>query len=142
MVDPLIGLLLGILTGWAFARFTRARGSKGRELQIIGLLVASMIYVVIAFVEDAPSLAVVIEASGVLVFGFFILLSALRHPSWLAWGWILHPVWDLAFHPPFGSFTHAPEWYVWTCLAFDLVVGIAILKSTTGPTAGSSTETA
>lgn len=138
MLDPLIGLLLGILAGWAFARFTGARGSKGRELQIMGLLVAAMVYVVIAFVEDAPPLAIVIEASGVLVFGLFILLAALRHPSWLAWGWILHPVWDLALHPPFGSFTHAPEWYVWACLAFDLIVGIAILKSTTG----SSSDTA
>jgi len=125
----LIGLLVGGLAGFGFNRFVGARPERAREYYILGLIVASMIYVVMAFLGDASDTAIIVEAVGVLVFGVFVLLSVTHHAWWLGIGWLLHPVWDLAFHAPLGPWAHAPEWYVAACLAFDVVVGVAILRA-------------
>ena len=127
-LTPLIGILAGIVAAFGFNRYVGARPKRAREFWILGLIVATLIYVVLAVVNGESTEAVLIESVGVLVFGAFILLSVVHHSWWLALGWLLHPVWDIALHHPMGDFTHAPEWYVWACLAFDLVVGVTIWR--------------
>ena len=125
----IVALLAGVLAAFGFNRFVGARPERAREYYILGLIVTAMIYVVLAFLGNASDTAIVIEATGVLVFGVFVLLSVTQHAWWLGIGWLLHPVWDIVFHAPFGSWTHAPEWYVWACVAFDLMVGVAVLRA-------------
>jgi len=124
-----LSLLVGALAAMGFNRFVGARPKRAREYYVLGLVVTAMIYVVMAFLGGGSTNAIIMESLGVLVFGGFVLLSVIRDPKWLGIGWLMHPLWDLAFHAPFGSWTHAPEWYVWACVSFDIVVGLAILRS-------------
>ena len=43
-------------------------------------------------------------------------------PSWLAFGWALHPAWDAGLHLHGYGASFAPEWYVLACISFDLLV--------------------
>ena len=128
-VPALIGLLAGVLAAFLFIRHVGKRPKRAREYYVLTLIMAALIYVVLAFLGDASDTAIMVEASGVLVFGIFVLLSVTNDPRWLGIGWLLHPVWDLVLHAPIGAWTHAPEWYVWACLAFDVMVGVTILRS-------------
>ena len=125
----IIALLVGALAGFGFNRFVGARPKRARELYVLGLIVTAMIYVVMAFLGGASNTAIIIESAGVLLFGIFVLLSVTHHAWWLGVGWLLHPVWDVVFHKPFDAWTHAPEWYVFACISFDLMVGVAVLRA-------------
>ena len=129
--SALIGLLVGVLAAFAFKRHVVSRPERAREYYVLTLIIAALIYVVLAFLGGASDWAILVEACGVLVFGVFVLLSVTHDPRWLGIGWLLHPVWDLVLHAPIGPWTHAPEWYVWACLAFDIMVGVVILRSIT-----------
>ena len=128
-LSALIGLLGGALAAFLFTRYVGKRPKRAREYYVLTLIIAALIYVVLAFLGDASDTAIMVEAAGVLVFGIFVLLSVTNDPRWLGIGWLLHPVGDLVFHAPIGAWTHAPEWYVWACLAFDVIVGVTILRS-------------
>lgn len=132
-VIVVVSLLVGTLAGFGFNRFVGARPERAREYYVLGLVITAMIYVVLAFLGDASNSAIIFESVGVLVFGVFVLLSVTHQGWWLGVGWLLHPIWDLALHAPFGSWTHAPEWYVFACLAFDLMVGVAVLRAMRTP---------
>jgi hypothetical protein len=43
-------------------------------------------------------------------------------PMWLAAGWALHPVWDIALHYFGPGRAVAPETYAIACLSYDLLV--------------------
>ena len=94
----------------------------------VGVVVAALIYVGFTLARSAPALAVAFEAGGVAVFGAIAGLG-LRDRRWLAVAWLLHPLWDGLHHP--GGFAYGPEWYVWACLAFDVVVGVSLLANGT-----------
>ena len=49
-------------------------------------------------------------------------LGLRRSPLWLAAGWALHPVWDIALHFFGPGRAFAPETYTIACLSYDLVV--------------------
>lgn len=127
-INALIGLLAGVLGAFGFNRWVGTRPERAREIYTLGLVVTAMIYVVMAFLADASDTAIVLESAGVLFFGVFVLVSVTHHAWWLGVGWLLHPLWDLALHAPFGWWSHAPEWYVWACVSFDLMVGVAVLR--------------
>ena len=129
VVNALIGLFSGVLAALAFTRWVGTRSQRAREIYTLGLVVTAMIYVVMAFLADASDTAIVLESAGVLFFGVFVLVSVTHHARWLGIGWLLHPLWDLALHAPFGWWSHAPEWYVWACVVFDIVVGLTILRT-------------
>lgn len=115
-------LLLGAVLGAAFVRLGRGlRGRRARLWWAGGLVIAAFVYVVFALAQgDLGSASV--EWLGVAVFGGAAALGVRGHTGWLAAGWLLHPLWDAGLHPPLA----APAWYVWACLSFDAVVGVAL----------------
>lgn len=95
----------------------------------VGLFVASLIYVVFAAAGRASFTWLLIELSGLIVFGG-LAFAGLRS-TWLllAAGWAAHMAWDAVPHlaMPGGSF--APLWYVMLCLGFDAVIAAYIVWS-------------
>ncbi len=85
---------------FAFNRHVGSRPERAREYYVLTLIIAALIYVVLAFLGGASDWAILVEACGVLVFGVFVLLSVTHDPRWLGIGWLLHPVWDLVLHAP------------------------------------------
>ena len=113
-------LLLGALLAVPYVAVgRRQRGRQARAWWAGGLVVAALIYVGFASASGAGPGALAVEVGGVVVYGLFAALGLRGYRGWLAAGWLLHPVWDLAV----GAGGVAPEWYVWACLAFDGIVG-------------------
>ena len=120
--------LLGAALATAYVAVGRRLGVReARAWWAGGLVVAAALYVAFAVARGAPPLAILFEAGGVVVYGAFAWRGLRGDLRWAAAGWLLHPLWDYALHRP-GGFALAPEWYVWLCLSFDVVVGLALWR--------------
>ena len=88
----------------------------------IGLVVAALIYVGFALAWGNIQW-VLIEALGIPLYGAMAWLGLRKSPIWIAVGWLLHMPWDLFVHYIGPGFHVAPEWYMFACFSFDLIVG-------------------
>ena len=106
-----------LFVGTAFALPRRARG-----ILVAGLLVAALFYVYFAVRAHASPTWLVAELAGVALYGATAWRG--RHGSawWIAAGWALHPLWDVALHYVGPGRAFAPTWYTTVCLTWDLVV--------------------
>ena len=120
-------LLLGLVFGSAlliYARSHRARGEK--KVLTNSLVVAAIIYVVFAIIWGNTTW-LLIEITGVLVYGIFA-WAAIRYSAyWLSIGWLLHPIWDVGLHLTGPGNRVAPEWYAVACITFDILVAMYVL---------------
>lgn len=113
-------VLAGVALALPYVLYARNR----RRVFGIGLVVASVVYVGFAVFRGATS-ALLVELSGVVLFGL-IAFAGVRYSSWvLALGWVMHAGWDLLLHPA-GVSSYAPWWYPAACLGFDLFVAGAV----------------
>lgn len=120
LVQGAIGGSVWMAVAFALSRFRKE--AVGRWLLAILLLGAAANYVLFALQGGASGLWVAGEALGVVLFGTMAVLGLRASPWWLAAGWALHPVWDVALHYFGGGRSFAPAAYPIACITFDLVV--------------------
>lgn len=125
MVIP--SLLLGLGWGVAFLAVGQRWPMAKRWFWAGGLLVAALIYLGFAIVAQAPFPWLLAECFGLLIYGSCAILGLQYGTGWLVAGWLLHPLWDLGLHVWQAGAEFTPSWYAWTCLSFDLLVGLTIL---------------
>ena len=115
-------LLAGLLLGAGFVRYAQARRRGAHRVLAAGLVIAAIVYV--GFAMRAPNVLpwLAVELAGIGIFAALGMMGLRSSPWWLAAGWALHPVWDVALHylGPGAAFT--PQWYAIACVSFDLVV--------------------
>jgi hypothetical protein len=111
-----------VLSAIAFLVSRFARDVVGRAFLALFLVVAALAYVVFATREAAGPGWLAGELTGIAIYGAMGVVGVRRSPWWLAAGWALHPVWDIALHYVGPGRAFAPETYTITCLSFDLVV--------------------
>lgn len=128
MYQILIFLVLGIAAAYGFIWLASKKPESGSRWFRIGLAVAAIIYLNLGWAAGVSLDVMMLEMGGVLLFGTIAILGRGKWSKFLAIGWLLHPVWDLALHAPFGPHHHAPEWYVWACVSFDIIVGMYLLQ--------------
>ncbi len=125
-------LIAGLLAGAGYVGFA-GKGHPGRERKAYanGLLIAAVIYVALAALAgDVVWLGV--EALGVLAFGAFVWLGRRQSFLWVAAGWLLHPLWDVALHM-LGPGAHVvPDWYAIACVSFDVLLAAVIVQRVRG----------
>ena len=109
-----------IVVAWALSRWTR--DVLARALLAVLLCGAALTYVYYAAVAGAGTGWILAELAGVAVYGSLALRGLRGSPLWLAAGWALHPVWDVALHHLGPGHAFAPDAYAITCLSFDLLV--------------------
>jgi hypothetical protein len=115
-------ILLGAVLGGLFVLGMRAwRRSAERRVLALGLLVAALIYVGLAVASQSDSRALILEASGVAIFGVLAWLGLRSSLWWLAAGWLAHVAWDVGLHFDQRQ-VFVPAWYPLLCVGFDLVV--------------------
>ena len=120
LVSGAVEALVLVVVAFLLSRFIR--DIVGRSLLVAVLFVAAALYIVFAVRASEGTFWVVGELVGVGIYGTMGLLGLRGSPWWLAAGWAVHPIWDVALHyfGPGGSF--APESYTITCVSFDLLV--------------------
>ncbi len=116
-------LLLGLIGAIALLWFARQLSNRARH-QLLGraLVIAAVIYPLMAIYQQQYN-HLLVEISGVFAYGLFYFLSLKHTPVWIAFGWLLHPVWDGALHLYGPIQGVVPVWYAWACFSFDILVG-------------------
>ncbi|MGR6965802.1 DUF6010 family protein [Geodermatophilus sp. URMC 61] len=109
-----------VVVVWMLSRW--GREIVGRALLAFLLCGAALTYVYFAAQAGAGSGWVVAELAGVVLYGSLGLCGLRGSPMWLAAGWALHPVWDVALHHVDPGHALAPDAFTITCLSFDLLV--------------------
>jgi uncharacterized membrane protein (UPF0136 family) len=96
-------------------------------------LMATTILVAIAFIyvgfslKDNPAGLIVLEVLVSLVFYFMALIGYIRDGYAIAYGIILHGVWDISHHNGFLIGTHIPGYWPSFCLVVDIIDGLYFL---------------
>jgi hypothetical protein len=116
-----------VLSAVAFLLSRFVRDVAGRAFLAFFLVVAALAYVVFAVREGESAAWLAGELAGIAIYGAMGVTGVRRSPWWLAAGWALHPVWDVALHYVGPGRTFAPETYTITCLSFDLVVAAYVV---------------
>ncbi|MEZ4664857.1 MAG: DUF6010 family protein [Caldilineaceae bacterium] len=123
----LFWLLLGLVLAMPFLLWARSRGPQREPaFWALGLIGAAIIYIGFA-IAWGNSGWVAVEIGGLLVYSLFVWLARRRGMVWLAVGWAAHPLWDVVLHWLGAGHMVAPEWYVFACLSFDMLVAGYIL---------------
>ena len=96
-------------------------------------LMATTILVAIAFIyvgfslKDNPLSLVVLEVLIALLFYFVAIIGYTRDGFAIAYGIILHGVWDICHHNRFLVGTHIPGYWPSFCLVVDIIDGLYFL---------------
>jgi hypothetical protein len=119
------GAILGAFNALAAHLLPRYR----RHVLSAVLLVAALAYVHFTLAAGAGPVWLLVEVLGVLAYGVAAWRGLRGSAWWLAAGWALHPVWDIALHYAGPGAAIAPTWWTVPCLGWDLVVAgyIAVL---------------
>ena len=114
--------ILGVVAASALATLvSRVAPRQSAQFWAAALVIAALIY--IGFALRAPlGPLLLLEAAGVLVYGFVAWLGIARSPWYLAIGWIAHVLWGI--FQPASSKVFVPAWYPVSCAGFDTVVAI------------------
>lgn len=122
-------VILGILATLPIINYARDKRTSS-QVKLLGrsLIIAALVYPIFALIwGDIPWL--VIELVGVVIYGSFYYLARVNSPIWLAWGWLLHVVWDVLLHL-WGPGTHiVPHWYAYACLSFDFMIAAYVYRN-------------
>jgi hypothetical protein len=96
-------------------------------------LFAATNLVAIAFIyigfslKDNPAKSIVIEIVATLIFYFAALIGYKKNNSWIAWGLILHGIWDIAHYKGTLIGTVIPDYWPVYCLTIDIIEGLFFL---------------
>jgi hypothetical protein len=120
---PMIaGVLLAIVSVFVLALLPKA---QSRDVLAILLAALGGIYTGLGLAGHSPSKFALQAGVSVL----FVLLSIAGlwfSPRLLALGFFAHAAWDTVHHPSALNI-FVPGWYVPTCLAYDILIGMFVL---------------
>ncbi len=125
LIEGAIGSAVIAAVGFMLSRFTR--DSAGRAFLVILQFTAAGAYFGFAVVGQAGPLWLLIELGHIICFGVMGLLGLRGSVYWIAAGWALHPVWDIALHYVGPGNAFAPWPYTIACVSFDLVVAAYVV---------------
>jgi hypothetical protein len=96
-------------------------------------LIAATILVAIAFIyvgyslKENPIRSIIVEVGVALVFYFLAIIGYTRNNLLIAWGILLHGVWDIFHHKGSLIQTEIPRYWPVFCLIVDVIDGLFFL---------------
>lgn len=115
-------LVTGAVLGAVFLLIAFLLRQSTRRILFVGLIIASLAYVLFAVQAGEGIIWILTELVGVCIYGFMGWLGLRGSPWWLVAGWALHPFWDIPLHYFGPGKSFAPLAYTITCISFDLLV--------------------
>jgi hypothetical protein len=119
-------LLVGAVCGAVFAGVAYAISRYTRPILVAGVIVAALLYVYHAVHARTSPAWLAAELAGVAFYSGMTLRGLRGSPWWIAAGWALHAVWDVALHLAGPGRAFVPAWYPVWCGSLDLVVAAVI----------------
>ncbi len=120
-------LVIGLAAAAVYTWYVARHETSELRLFAVGLIIAALIYVGLA-IWQRDDFWVGMEIAGAVAYTLPALAGLRGHPNWIAFGWLLHPLWDIFLHF-MGPGAHiVPGWYAWACVSFDIWVGAYILQ--------------
>lgn len=92
------------------------------SMTVLVFLLAVLTYVSLALVSG-NILFVAVELVGLVLFIFIIGLGYIYSFWFIALGWLLHVLWDIGLRPD-ETAPYIPQWYMWGCAGFDIVMAL------------------
>jgi hypothetical protein len=114
LLNGAIGGAVCVLIAHLVKRYTR-------HILAVILVAAAAFYVLFAARADAGSTWITVEVVGVALFGAMAIAGVRGSPWWLAAGWALHPIWDVALHYFGPGHSFAPASYAIACVSWDWI---------------------
>ncbi|MDH4107604.1 MAG: hypothetical protein OEW35_04760 [Gammaproteobacteria bacterium] len=115
VVAVLLGAVLAVPYLWLVQRHRRPPVPLAA-----GLVIAALVYAVLAVLNGGPS-AILLETAATVGFAT-LAVAGVRWGTWLlAAGWLAHVAWDLLLHPVSHP-GYARGWYPALCVGFDILV--------------------
>lgn len=109
---------------------------------VLGAALAAIAGVYAGFaLVDGRGTAMAIQVPVMFAFIAIAAIGVGRAPRLVAWGYILHAVWDGAHHLGWVP-THARDWYPAACFVYDAMVGLFLLWWLARPAAATPPGTA
>jgi hypothetical protein len=119
-------LIAGAVNGAIFVGVAYALSRYTRQILVAVLILAALFYVYFAARAHAGAGWLAAELVGVAIYGGMAWRGLRGSPWWIAAGWALHPVWDVALHLFGPGRAFAPASYATACLTWDLVVAAVV----------------
>jgi hypothetical protein len=116
----------GALLGGLFLMLAYRAGRYTRHVLAATLVLAALAYVAFSLHAGAGGAWLAIELLGLAFYGAFAVRGVSGSHRWMAAGWLLHPVWDLAVHHFGPADAYSPDRYEIACLGFDFVVAAVV----------------
>ncbi len=100
---------------------------KAPEFYALVLFAIAAVYLGFA-ISDGRGLEAFIEIANLTFFLALAILGILVSPYFLIAGFFAHGIWDAVHHRRVGLVkTKVPEWYVYSCVFYDWIVGGILL---------------
>lgn len=118
----LISAAMALATVGIAARLGRRWG-----VTVLGAALAAIAGVYVGFaLVDGRTEAIALQVPVMFAFIAIAAIGIGRAPRLVAWGYILHALWDGAHHLGWVT-THALDWYPAACFVYDAMVGLFLL---------------
>jgi len=125
---PMTEIISGIVVAVAIIIISRlvARFFSTKLFAATVLVAIAFIYVGFSL-KGNPVNALILESGMALVFYFLALIGYTRNPSLIAYGIILHGVWDILHHQSWLVKTDVAAYWPLFCLIVDIIDGVYFL---------------
>ena len=124
----MIETVSGIITALVIIILSRVL-SKYFSVQLF----ATAILVAIAFIyvgfslKNNPAELTVLEIMFALALSFFAIIGFTHNSNWIAYGIIIHGLWDIFHHNGFIIETDVPAYWPVFCIVIDIITGVYFL---------------
>jgi hypothetical protein len=124
----MIEIITGIVTAVVVIIITRLLSKYFSAKLFAASILVAIAFIYVGFsLKDNPASLVALECGVALIFYFMALTGYSRNAILIAWGIILHGVWDIFHHKGFFIATDIPVFWPSYCLTVDIIDGVYFL---------------
>lgn len=120
-ISGILSALVGILLSAAL--------SKHYQIKLLaGMALAAMAFIYVGFsLQDGSARSIIIESAAAIGFYFLVIVGFSGRQEMIAYGIILHGIWDLFHHEAVLVETMIPTYWPAYCSVIDFIWGVCLI---------------
>jgi hypothetical protein len=121
----MVAILFGILTALVVIILTVLLSKQFQKKLFAATMLCAIAFIYVGFALKGNTLnSIVLEVLVALVFYFVSMIGFVNNSRLIAYGILLHGVWDILHHQAWAIQTNVPHYWPSYCLVADLILGI------------------